>query len=159
MHPYIKDGYLAWAESLGASHGGAGIAERIGGSFIGARACGDADAGAGEHLSSIHEKRFGEFRLEPLRDAQRVTHVLDIVEQQGKFISAKARDRVAGSHLLNQSLGNFDQHLISGRLPKTRIDGLKAVQIDGKDGKQVPSPPLHLVETTLCTVQEQGAVG
>ena len=84
-------------------------------------------------------KACGKVLLDALGHAQRVADMLDVIEQDGEFVSAQPRDRmvrpesrdhVARPQAALQPPRDRDQQPISNNVPEAVVDQLEAIQIE-----------------------------
>ena len=120
---------------------------------------GDADRTRGVELMLADLDRSGQRGNHFLGDALRLLPVAwQVFKDDGEFITAESRHRVADTHTGQQSRRNALQQFITDIVAERIIDGLKAVEVDEHEAQ--PRFLARRVGQPECqTVIEQHAIG
>jgi len=141
------------AVGLGAVHRGVGIAHECVGAIVSGRAEGDADARGREHFLAIELERGRQLLGDPLRHANGVPDLRDLLEQDGELVATETRRGVLGPQTSLYAFGRFDEQLVSGLVPQAVVDHLKIVQVEKKH-RRGALPPSRAGQGVLEPVHE-----
>ncbi len=84
--------------------------------------------------------------------------VAEVLQHHHEFVTAEARDRVAGAHLGMQSLGGDAQDLVAGLVAMQIVDVLEVVQIDEHQRAQLVAAPAG-GHGLVQAIEQQPAIG
>src|SRR5512143_3894740 len=77
--------------------------------------------------------RNSQFLPDPLGDLDRVSRIVDILQEKGKFIASQPRDGISGPDAIGQLATDHDKKLIADRMTVAVVDDLKPVHVEEKD--------------------------
>src|SRR5262249_61462973 len=146
------------AQRLGAVHRGVGITEQIFGTFVLWRAKRDSHAGRGEDVLVAQRKRAHQLTLDPFRNSSGIAHVLDVFEQNSKFIAAKTRHSIAGAQTSFETASDRDEQLISNHVAKTVVDILETIEIKEQNCEQIILAPFTVPDRYAETIDKERAI-
>ena len=126
---------ISSAVAFGVIHGGVGIFNKLRRFSAVSWVKGNADAGARVDSPAKDAERLGEQLKNVLRDMGGVGFMLDVVDEDDKFVAALAADGVGGSESGFEPVGDKFQQLVAMVVPEGVVDKLKFVQVKKKHGK------------------------
>ncbi|MCY1409390.1 hypothetical protein D9M71_247390 [compost metagenome] len=130
MHAVVEEFEAVLAQGLGAVHGQVRMAEDFFRRFVAQGAGGDADAGADVELLAIDQEGRFQGAHQALGDQRRGVGSIDAVQQDGEFIAAHPRQRVALPQAGAESRGDLDDEQVAGQVAQAVVDQLEAVEVD-----------------------------
>src|SRR5438105_1513684 len=75
--------------------------------------------------------------LDAVGDARGIARDFEVVEQNGEFVSAEARDHVAGTEADFQPPRDLDNQLIPHQVSEAVVDDLETIKVEKEDGKMI----------------------
>src|ERR1700690_3203566 len=87
-------------------------------------------------------ERNSQFLPGALGDVDRVSKIVDVLQEKGKFIASQPRDGISGPDAVGQLATDHDEKLIADGMTVAVVDDLEPVQVEEKDcvvGGALPS--------------------
>src|SRR5205823_3500199 len=79
-------------------------------------------------------------RPETLGDLDRLAVVDEVLAEDGELVAAEASGRVALAERPLETLGQGDQHLVTGGVTEAVVHDLEVVEVEEEDGRQALAP-------------------
>ena len=96
---------------------------------IGGAADDNTNAGVSEHLVVLNVQRRSKALANAFGHRDRIAHLLNLSQQNGKLITAKASDHIGGAHAILHNGGHPLQQLIPHPVAKGVVDQLEAIAV------------------------------
>ena len=96
--------------------------------------------------------------MDAVGDARSVADVLNIIKQEGKFVSAQTRDNIFRAHAQLKLARDRYKQLIGDDVPEAVVEELEAIKIEEEDSEQIILMPFGARDGVLQVVNEQSAV-
>src|SRR5439155_18451742 len=91
----------------------------------------------------------------PERDRVRLLRIADRVQQNGEFVAAQARERVALAQARLEAPRHRCEQLVADEMAEAVVDHLEAIEIEIERRERITDPlPLHVREAPAETLDE-----
>ena len=117
-----------------------------------------ADADRRLHTLAAKVERARKLAADGLGCGERGFGVVDVLNEDGKFITAKPGDRVAVRNKRTKACGNLDQELIADRMAKAVVNKFEAVKVDVTNSKALVFSALCRSKRSLQTLHKERAI-
>src|SRR5436190_14863967 len=97
----------------------------------------NSDTGRSKDFTPVDAEWLEQILLQPFRRMRRIGNVVDVIEDDGKFIAAQTRHHIAGTQAGFQPPRNADQQLVADVMTETVVDDLETVEVQKERGEQV----------------------
>ena len=158
MHGLVEDFVARLAKRLGAVHGCVCVAQNVFGALVACGAWGDAHADGREDLAPAQCEGHAQLLLYALGDLYGLKLFDDVLDEYCELVAAEARDRVAGSEVLLESVGDADEELVADGVAQRVVDYLEAVEVEIEDCEGRVGVAARARDGELEVIHEERAV-
>ena len=120
----------------------------------------DADAGADDHLVTMQVVGRAQRLDEPLRQRGRPPRGCSALGlDDGEFVAAEARDRVALAHAALQPRRDLLEQRVAGRMAERVVHALEAVEVEAQDRRAAVARGRACSAVVRSSANERGWAG
>jgi hypothetical protein len=118
---------------------------------------GDPDAGSEENFTPVKSKGTLQALRDPLRDSGCVSWSVNVLDQDGELVPAKARGGILGTQTSLQPIGDRYEQLIPFFVPQAIVRDFEVVQVH-EQHRNLAASPIRTTQGVFEAIHEQRSV-